>query len=189
MTPLFHYYKNMTDSWVKVPDGHMDQWVKTNVSLWVNSLQPVCYQPCCVLVSVSAPDPLSPFRYNQVNAISLACRSGLEECQALATQWFRDWMETNTNRWVVSHTRSSRSTVHCAEPSFFRIHPNLRSTIYCNAIAAGGAEEWQFAWSEFKKATIAIEADKLRSALACTKQPWLLNRCHTEPPMTADAMM
>lgn len=61
-------------------------------------------------------------------------------------------------------------------PLFFRIHPNLRSTVYCNAIAAGGAAEWEFAWSKFKNATIAIEADKLRYALACTKQPWLLNR-------------
>lgn len=57
-----------------------------------------------------------------------------------------------------------------------RIHPNLRSTVYCNAIAAGGAEEWEFAWSEFNKTTIASEAEKLRSALACTTQTWLLNR-------------
>lgn len=56
------------------------------------------------------------------------------------------------------------------------IHPNLRYTVYCNAIAAGGAAEWDFAWSEFKNVSIAIEADKLRSALACTKEPWLLNR-------------
>lgn len=65
--------------------------------------------------------------------------------------------------------------------SFFRIHPNLRSTVYCNAITAGGAKEWEFAWSQFKNATIAIEADKLRSALACTKQPWLLNRSAQTP--------
>uniref|UniRef100_A0AAQ4S6F2 Aminopeptidase n=1 Tax=Gasterosteus aculeatus aculeatus TaxID=481459 RepID=A0AAQ4S6F2_GASAC len=82
-------------------------------------------------------------QYNQVNAISLACRTGLEE-------------------------------LYC--PSCNIIHPNLRSTVYCNAIAAGGAQEWEFAWSQFEQATIAIEADKLRSALACTKQPWLLNR-------------
>ncbi|KAI4824305.1 hypothetical protein KUCAC02_012828 [Chaenocephalus aceratus] len=56
------------------------------------------------------------------------------------------------------------------------IHPNLRSTVYCNAIAAGGAKEWEFVWSEFQKATIASEAEKLRSALSCSKQPWLLNR-------------
>ncbi|XP_026221646.1 aminopeptidase Ey-like [Anabas testudineus] len=117
VTPLFDYYKTMTDNWSKVPDKHMDQ-------------------------------------YNQVNAISLACRTGLEECQTLATTWFEQWRTTNINP----------------------IHPNLRSTIYCNAIAAGGAVEWDFAWSQFLNATIAIEADKLRSALACTKQPWLLNR-------------
>ncbi|XP_068578982.1 aminopeptidase N-like [Cebidichthys violaceus] len=93
-------------------------------------------------------------QYNQVNAISLACRTGLEECQNLSKTLFNQWMNTNENQ----------------------IHPNLRSTVYCNAIAAGDAKEWEFAWSQFDKATIAIEADKLRSALACTKQPWLLNR-------------
>ncbi|XP_049929901.1 aminopeptidase N-like [Epinephelus moara] len=117
VTPLFEYYENMTDSWSKVPDGHMDQ-------------------------------------YNQVNAISLACRTGHEECQNLTKTWFKQWMDTDENQ----------------------INPNLRSTVYCNAIAAGGAKEWEFAWSKFENATIATEAEKLRSALACTKQPWLLNR-------------
>ncbi|KAL7403064.1 hypothetical protein ABVT39_023856 [Epinephelus coioides] len=117
VTPLFEYYENMTDSWSKVPDGHMDQ-------------------------------------YNQVNAISLACRTGHEECQNLTKTWFKHWMDTDENQ----------------------INPNLRSTVYCNAIAAGGAKEWEFAWSKFENATIATEAEKLRSALACTKQPWLLNR-------------
>ncbi|KAM7002296.1 aminopeptidase N-like [Tautogolabrus adspersus] len=117
VTPLFEYFKIMTDSWATIPAGHMDQ-------------------------------------YNQVNAISLACKSGLEECQTLAKTWFKEWMDNKTNP----------------------IHPNLRSTVYCNAIAAGGAAEWEFAWTQFKNASIAIEADKLRYALACTKQPWLLNR-------------
>ncbi|XP_042268840.1 aminopeptidase N-like isoform X1 [Thunnus maccoyii] len=117
VTPLFNYYKNMTDNWSKVPDGHMDQ-------------------------------------YNQVNAISLACRTGLEECQNLTKTWFKKWMDTEKNE----------------------INANLRSTVYCNAIAAGGAKEWEFAWKQFENATIAIEADKLRYALSCTKQPWLLNR-------------
>lgn len=57
-----------------------------------------------------------------------------------------------------------------------RIHPNLRTTVYCSAIAAGGAEEWEFGWEMFKNASIASEAEKLRYALACTKKPWLLNR-------------
>ncbi|XP_042352305.1 aminopeptidase N-like [Plectropomus leopardus] len=115
--PLFLHFKNITDNWTDVPDGHMDQ-------------------------------------YNQVNAISLACRTGVEECQNLTKTWFKQWMDTDENQ----------------------INPNLRSTVYCNAIAAGGADEWEFAWSQFLNTTIASEAEKLRSALACTKQPWLLNR-------------
>ncbi|XP_074533301.1 aminopeptidase N-like [Halichoeres trimaculatus] len=93
-------------------------------------------------------------QYNQVNAISLACRSGLEECQTLTQDLFRQWMDTNNNT----------------------IHPNMRSTVYCNAIAAGGVDEWEFAWSQFLNASIATEAEKLRYALSCTKLPWLLNR-------------
>ncbi|XP_061140166.1 aminopeptidase N-like isoform X1 [Syngnathus typhle] len=93
-------------------------------------------------------------QYNQVNAISLACRTGHQECQDLTKAWFKQWMDGEKNP----------------------IDPNLRSTVYCNAIAAGGAKEWDFAWSQFQSATIASEAEKLRAALACTKQPWLLNR-------------
>lgn len=58
----------------------------------------------------------------------------------------------------------------------FRIHPNLRTTVYCSAIAAGGVAEWDFGWERFINASMASEAEKLRSALACTKVPWLLNR-------------
>lgn len=57
-----------------------------------------------------------------------------------------------------------------------RIHPNLKSTVYCSAIAYGGVEEWNFAWRMFQSATLASEASRLRAAMACTRQPWLLNR-------------
>ncbi|KTF91061.1 hypothetical protein cypCar_00049315, partial [Cyprinus carpio] len=56
------------------------------------------------------------------------------------------------------------------------IPPNLKNTVYCNAIAAGGVEEWDFGWQMFKKSTIAAEAEKLLYGLSCTKEPWLLNR-------------
>lgn len=57
-----------------------------------------------------------------------------------------------------------------------RIHPNLRSTVYCNAIAQGGEREWDFAWEQFQKETLVNEADKLRTALACSNEVWILNR-------------
>ncbi|XP_027019984.1 aminopeptidase N isoform X2 [Tachysurus fulvidraco] len=94
-------------------------------------------------------------QFTQIIALSLACSTGIQECKDLTKHWFSQWMQ---------------------DPEHNRIHPNLRSTVYCNAVAAGGVEEWDFCWKMFKKATVAAEAVKLRSALSCTKQPWLLNR-------------
>ncbi|KAM7423677.1 hypothetical protein PAMA_000167 [Pampus argenteus] len=94
-------------------------------------------------------------QYNQINAINVACSMGVMACRELAKSWFKQWMENPHNN---------------------PIHPNLKSTVYCNAIAFGGVEEWDFAWSMFKNATLASEAARLRSALSCTKAPWLLNR-------------
>ncbi|XP_067104821.1 aminopeptidase N-like isoform X2 [Osmerus mordax] len=94
-------------------------------------------------------------QYNQINAISMACRMGVEGCRSLTQSWFRQWM---------------------LDPDHNPIHPNLKTVVYCNAIAAGGVEEWDFAWNMSKTTTVATEAAKLRSSLACTKAPWLLNR-------------
>lgn len=94
-------------------------------------------------------------QYNEINAISTACSNGVPECKELVSALFAQWMK---------------------DPSNNPINPNLRSTIYCNAIAQGGEEEWDFAWKQFRNATLVNEADKLRSALACTNQLWILNR-------------
>uniref|UniRef100_A0A672YRJ4 Aminopeptidase n=1 Tax=Sphaeramia orbicularis TaxID=375764 RepID=A0A672YRJ4_9TELE len=94
-------------------------------------------------------------QYNQINAIGVACSMDVEGCRELTKSWFRQWMQN---------------------PMHNPIHPNLKSTVYCNAIAFGGTEEWDFAWKMFKNATLASEASRLRGSLACTKTPWLLNR-------------
>lgn len=100
------------------------------------------------------PDTLME-QYNEVNAISTACSSGLQECKDLVSRLYKDWMDHPDNN---------------------SIHPNLRSTVYCNAISFGGEAEWDFAWEQFRKATLVNEADKLRTALACSKDVWILNR-------------
>lgn len=94
-------------------------------------------------------------QYSEINAISTACSNGLSKCEELAKTLFSQWMNN---------------------PGVNPINPNLRSTIYCNAIAQGGQAEWDFAWSQLQKAELVNEADKLRSALACTNHVWLLNR-------------
>uniref|UniRef100_H3D2Y9 Aminopeptidase n=1 Tax=Tetraodon nigroviridis TaxID=99883 RepID=H3D2Y9_TETNG len=93
--------------------------------------------------------------YNQVNAITLACSAGVTGCKDLTTGWFREWMRNPDNN---------------------TISLNLKSTVYCNAIASGGAEEWDFAWSMFQNSSLASEAEKLLHSLSCTQRPWLLNR-------------
>ncbi|XP_013878435.1 aminopeptidase N [Austrofundulus limnaeus] len=94
-------------------------------------------------------------QYNQVNAVLTACRTGLTECQNLSSTWFRWWMEN---------------------PAHNPIHPNLRSAVYCSAVAAGGEAQWDFGWSQFKEASVASEASKLLSALACSNHTELLKR-------------
>uniref|UniRef100_M3ZWG3 Aminopeptidase n=1 Tax=Xiphophorus maculatus TaxID=8083 RepID=M3ZWG3_XIPMA len=94
-------------------------------------------------------------QYNQVNALSTACRTGLPECQNLIRMWFRQWMD---------------------DPEHNLIHPNLRSAVYCSAVAAGGEAEWNFTWSQLQDATVASEANKLMLALACSNNTQLLER-------------
>uniref|UniRef100_A0A3Q1EKQ9 Aminopeptidase n=1 Tax=Acanthochromis polyacanthus TaxID=80966 RepID=A0A3Q1EKQ9_9TELE len=91
-------------------------------------------------------------QYNQVNAVRTACRTGVPECQNLTITWFRQWMEN---------------------PQHNTIHPNLRSVVYCSAMAAGGEAEWEFGWIQFKEASLASEASKLMSALSCTNDTQL----------------
>lgn len=94
-------------------------------------------------------------QHSQITAIHMACSNGLPECETMAKKMFADWMNNN-------------GTNH--------IHPNLRSVIYCQAVAAGGAEEWEFAWNKFQSSTDTSEKEQLREALSCTRKIWLLNR-------------
>ncbi|XP_030620469.1 alanyl (membrane) aminopeptidase-like b [Chanos chanos] len=93
-------------------------------------------------------------QYNQINAVSVACSNGITKCIDLSKSLFQLWIDNDTNI----------------------IPANLKSTIYCSAIAAGEEEEWEFAWEKFQSATSATERDKLRYALSCTTKIWLLNR-------------
>ncbi|XP_062439841.1 aminopeptidase N [Rhea pennata] len=94
-------------------------------------------------------------QYNEINAISTACSYGISECQQLATTLLDEWQKNSSNN---------------------PIPPNLRSAIYCSAVATGGEKTWDFIWQRFRAATVVSEADKLRSALACSTEPWILNR-------------
>ncbi|XP_053175963.1 alanyl (membrane) aminopeptidase-like b [Scomber japonicus] len=94
-------------------------------------------------------------QHNQITAIDVACSNGLQACLDMTKRLYHNWMEPNgTNE----------------------IHPNLRSVIYCQAVAQGGKKEWEFAWEKFQSSNKTSEKDQLREALSCTKKTWLLNR-------------
>lgn len=56
------------------------------------------------------------------------------------------------------------------------ISANLKSTVYCYAIAEGGEEEWNFAWHRYLESNVASEKNRLLSAMGCTKHVWILSR-------------
>ncbi|XP_032650172.1 aminopeptidase N [Chelonoidis abingdonii] len=94
-------------------------------------------------------------QYSEINTISTACSNGVTECTQLAATFFNQWKQNPSNN---------------------PIPPNLRSSIYCSAIKTGSEEDWDFLWQMFKNATVVAEADKLRSAMACSREPWILRR-------------
>nr|XP_025963802.1 aminopeptidase N [Dromaius novaehollandiae] len=94
-------------------------------------------------------------QYNEINAISTACSYGISECQQLATAYLDAWQRNVSNN---------------------PIPPNLRTSIYCSAVATGNETTWDFIWERFRAASVVSEADKLRSALTCSTTPWILNR-------------
>jgi aminopeptidase N len=52
----------------------------------------------------------------------------------------------------------------------------LKTIIYCQAIKAGGAEEWDFLWERYQRSNVGSEKAKLLSSLGCSSETWLLNR-------------
>ncbi|XP_034444137.1 aminopeptidase Ey-like [Hippoglossus hippoglossus] len=93
-------------------------------------------------------------QHSQINAVRVACSNGLPECVTMATRMFAIWMKNDTNI----------------------IHPNLRSTVYCQAVASGGKAQWDFAWDKLQSSNDTSERDQLRAALSCSRETWLLNR-------------
>eukprot|EP00090_Calanus_glacialis_P046064 TRINITY_DN885_c0_g1_i5.p1 TRINITY_DN885_c0_g1~~TRINITY_DN885_c0_g1_i5.p1 ORF type:complete len:807 (+),score=220.22 TRINITY_DN885_c0_g1_i5:315-2423(+) len=93
-------------------------------------------------------------------AISWACSMGNKDCLNKARENFDDWMG------MVEPDSESANPVDV----------NLKYQTYCNAIADGGQEEWDFAWQRYQNSHVASEKATILSALACTKEVWLLNR-------------
>uniref|UniRef100_H2Y900 Aminopeptidase n=1 Tax=Ciona savignyi TaxID=51511 RepID=H2Y900_CIOSA len=87
--------------------------------------------------------------------INTACSYGSIDCIEHAQTLFHTWM---------------------ADPSNNTISPNLRDAVYCQAVANGGSDEWDFIWGRYQTEGDSHEKSALQSALACTKQLWIIQR-------------
>ncbi|OQV25529.1 Aminopeptidase N [Hypsibius exemplaris] len=91
----------------------------------------------------------------RVEVLQAACYYGHDNCVENAKQIYTRWM---------------------ANPEQNKISPNLKIIVYCNAIRYGSAEEWDFAWEQYKKTNTASEKRQFLTSLACSREPWILNR-------------
>ena len=58
--------------------------------------------------------------------------------------------------------------------------PDIRDMVYCSGVQAGGIEEWEFTLRQFKSEEHPTDKGRLRKALLCTDQSWLLYRWRRE---------
>ncbi|XP_047492647.1 aminopeptidase Ey-like, partial [Penaeus chinensis] len=92
-------------------------------------------------------------QYKRAMALRWTCGLGYEDCVDRAVLHFDQWINNGSD-----------------------VSPNLKATVYCSGVAAGGDEEWQAAWAMYLSASVASEKAVLLSALGCTKEVWLLTR-------------
>ncbi|XP_041970212.1 aminopeptidase N [Aricia agestis] len=94
----------------------------------------------------------------RVDLLSTACHLQHLDCLQHAVRMYTNWMLTPN------------------PDAYNEIHADLRSTVYCVGVQAGGAREWQFAWERFQVASAPSERELLLSVLGCTRAPHLLYR-------------
>ncbi|KAH8388432.1 hypothetical protein KR093_006169, partial [Drosophila rubida] len=86
---------------------------------------------------------------------NFACKFNYDRCTQVAQMKFREWM------------RDAKKNP---------IKPNLKSVIYCTALAEGSYQEWYFAYKQYKRTNSASEKEEILTSLGCTTKPWLLSK-------------
>lgn len=91
--------------------------------------------------------------WNFANSVSMYCKVN-KSCKAKAKAIFDEFKTTKVNR----------------------INTLLRPVVYCSAIELGDEQDWNFLLSIYEKEQSAVEKQKILRALACSREPWLLQR-------------
>ncbi|XP_070558802.1 uncharacterized protein [Ptychodera flava] len=95
--------------------------------------------------------------YKQINALETACYYGHQDCVDNAKAQFSQWLDNPEDTNL--------------------IHFNIKDTVYCTAIKYGTEEVWEKTWSLYDSGNIPSgERSSIRSALACSKEQWIIKR-------------
>lgn len=94
-------------------------------------------------------------KYKRGIALNIMCGAGEPSCLKNASDYFKKWKE---------------------DPISNPVPANFRSLVYFYGIKNGGVEEWDFAFKQFQKTTVASERRKILYGLAGASEPWILSR-------------
>ncbi|XP_020619542.1 glutamyl aminopeptidase-like [Orbicella faveolata] len=87
--------------------------------------------------------------------LEIVCDAGETACLNNASKYFHDWMK---------------------DPVHNQVPANFRSLVYYYGITSGGREEWDFAFNQLLRTSVASESMKLIHGLAASAEPWILSR-------------
>ncbi|KAJ7394007.1 hypothetical protein OS493_003679 [Desmophyllum pertusum] len=93
--------------------------------------------------------------YKRSLILDIMCSTEEASCLRNASEYFNKWMK---------------------DPENDPVPANLRSLVYFYGIKNGGVEEWDFAFKQLKKTTVASERTQLLLGLAGASEPWILRR-------------
>ncbi|XP_068711711.1 glutamyl aminopeptidase-like isoform X2 [Montipora foliosa] len=87
--------------------------------------------------------------------LETVCAAGEKSCLLNASKSFHKWMK---------------------DPLHNQIPANFRSLVYYYGIAGGSREEWEFAFNQLLRTSIASEKANLLHGLAASTEPWIISR-------------
>ncbi|XP_052212469.1 LOW QUALITY PROTEIN: aminopeptidase N-like [Dreissena polymorpha] len=93
--------------------------------------------------------------YLRSTITDFACKYGIQECIDEAKRLFRQWRDN---------------------PDHNPVDPDIKSTVYCTALAEGTLDDWEFALTRYRIENLASEKSLLLAALACSRESWVLSR-------------
>lgn len=91
--------------------------------------------------------------YKRNIVLGTMCGAGESSCLSQASRYFQNWMEKNQS-----------------------VPANFRSLVYFYGIRNGGVKEWDFAFEQFQKTTVASERRNILFGLSGTTESWILTR-------------